>query len=114
MGSRIGEVRVGREIVPSELGRGPVWWPDGDTNELSESARASCLEVIRRAYPGWRVFVSDRGRWWATRGPLGAEQMRVGCQASLDADTPARLCELLAAETARDEQVLGTACQTRR
>lgn len=107
MSFRIGEVRVERKIVGRELDRRPVWWPDGESAELSENARVWFADVIKRAYPGWRVFVSDRGRWWAMRGPLDKEQLRAGCQASLDADTPARLCELLAVETARDRKVLG-------
>jgi hypothetical protein len=63
--------------------------------------------VIESVFQGWRVFVSDRGRWWAMRGPLSCEQLRAGCAGSVDADNPAQLCLRLAEQAVRDERRLG-------
>ncbi|TDC00993.1 hypothetical protein [Actinomadura bangladeshensis] len=41
---------------------------------------------LREEFPGWSIIRTDRGRWWATRGPLTRENLNR--EASADADTP--------------------------
>ncbi|MGW4424817.1 hypothetical protein [Streptosporangium sp. NPDC004631] len=56
------------------------------------------------AIPGWRLIISDRGRFWAfrqTRFPI--EAMRAGANSELDADT---LAEIEAA-VKRQEEIAG-------
>jgi hypothetical protein len=55
----------------------------------SEAAPPSTDQIkadLREEFPGWNIIRSDRGRWWATRGPLTRECLnRVS---DVDADTP--------------------------
>ena len=62
------------------------------------SARpASATPVI----PGWQVFLSDRGRFWASRRePFSEKAAYAGAERTVDADT----FEELRAETARQEE----------
>ncbi|MGI5166940.1 hypothetical protein ACQEU3_21565 [Spirillospora sp. CA-253888] len=39
---------------------------------------------LRTEFPGWSIIVTNRGRWWATRGPLPEERM--GEVSDLEAD----------------------------
>ncbi len=40
------------------------------------------------AIPGWRLIISDRGRFWALRQfPFPVEAMRAGADPAVDADT---------------------------
>ena len=53
------------------------------------------------AIPGWQVFLSDRGRFWASRRePFSLQAMYAGAERTVDADT----FEELRAETARQEE----------
>jgi hypothetical protein len=41
-------------------------------------------------FPGWRLWISDTGRWWAFRTSacaLTIEQLRAGCRLIVQADT---------------------------
>ena len=54
--------------------------------------------------PGWQVFLSDRGRFWASRWkPFSLQAMYAGAERTVDADT----FEQLRAETARQEETAG-------
>lgn len=50
-------------------------------------------------HPDWNIICSDRGRWWANRGPLVAEKL--SDRATVDADTPEDLAEKIRAMSAR-------------
>ncbi|MEU0517009.1 hypothetical protein [Streptosporangium sp. NPDC006007] len=53
------------------------------------------------AIPGWQVFLSDRGRFWASRRePFSPEAFHAGAERTMDADT----FDELRAETARQEE----------
>ncbi|WP_433464353.1 hypothetical protein [Spirillospora sp. CA-128828] len=52
-------------------------------------------EQLRAEFPGWSIIRTDRGRWWATRGPLVREELNE--EASADADTPEELAEAIRA-----------------
>ncbi|WP_152563823.1 hypothetical protein [Actinomadura welshii] len=41
-----------------------------NTSSLAETKAA-----LKRDFPGWRFLRSDRGRWWALRGPLPLHRM---------------------------------------
>ncbi|MGI5165282.1 hypothetical protein ACQEU3_13065 [Spirillospora sp. CA-253888] len=52
---------------------------------------------LRAEFPGWSIIHTDRGRWWATRGPLPRDQAnRI---ADVEADTPEQLRARLQAVT---------------
>lgn len=54
------------------------------------------------AIPGWRLWRSDAGRFWATRErPFTGPQMEAGAERTVDADTPDELAEKVAAQEAR-------------
>lgn len=50
---------------------------------------------LREEFPGWSIIRSDRGRWWATRGPLLRADLNR--EASADAGTPEQLAEQIRA-----------------
>ncbi|MGW5259722.1 hypothetical protein ACWEQG_02025 [Microbispora sp. NPDC004025] len=56
------------------------------------------------AIPGWRIWQSDAGRWWATRDrPFTAPQMKAGAERTVDADEADQLTEKVAVQEARAE-----------
>ncbi|TDD63697.1 hypothetical protein E1293_42605 [Actinomadura darangshiensis] len=60
--------------------------------------------AIEGEYPGWQVWRSDAGRWYATRsGDLTDAQLQAGCAMTVAADDPEGLRGLLA-EQARGER----------
>lgn len=59
-------------------------------------AQAETARQIQRAYPGWRVWVSDGAWWYATRTRPWAR----GQSATVAGPTPEALTDELAAEDA--------------
>jgi hypothetical protein len=52
------------------------------------------MRSIEEEFPGWGVWRSDTGRWWAFRtaaDPLTIDQLRAGCRLLVRADTGAAL-----------------------
>jgi hypothetical protein len=48
------------------------------------------MRRLEAEFPGWRLWISDTGRWWAFRTSacaLTIEQMRAGCRLIVQADT---------------------------
>lgn len=45
-------------------------------------------QQIESDFPGWGVFQSDAGRWWASDHAFTPEQTRIGHSATVDADDP--------------------------
>ncbi|MFC9976173.1 hypothetical protein ACFVH6_35295 [Spirillospora sp. NPDC127200] len=41
-------------------------------------------QKLRDEFPGWSIIITDRGRWWATCGPLPRDQAGI---ADLEDDT---------------------------
>lgn len=63
-----------------------------------EDARSTTPEP---AIPGWRLILSDRGRFWAIRQrPFPIAAMRAGADPAVDADT---FDEVQAAVTRQEE-----------
>lgn len=57
--------------------------------------------AIEGDFPGWAVWLSDTGRWWAYRtqaDPLTIGQMRAGCRITVQAETPTELRTAIRAE----------------
>ncbi|MWA02170.1 hypothetical protein F8568_017670 [Actinomadura sp. LD22] len=55
---------------------------------------------LRAEFPAWSIIRTDRGRWWANRGPLQGELLNE--RSSVDADTPGELrIELQAIEASQ-------------
>ena len=47
--------------------------------------------------PGWRIWRSDAGRWWATRNnPFPRSAEAIGAARTVDADTVDQLREVIA------------------
>ncbi|WP_433467859.1 hypothetical protein ACQPZP_12120 [Spirillospora sp. CA-142024] len=52
--------------------------------------------AIEGDFPGWQVWRSDAGRWYATRsGDLSDAQLQAGCAMTVAADDPDGLRRLL-------------------
>ncbi|MEV5570280.1 hypothetical protein AB0L06_09525 [Spirillospora sp. NPDC052269] len=47
------------------------------------------LAALEEDFPAWRFIVSDKGRWWALRGPLPMDQLSE--KDAFDADTATEL-----------------------
>ncbi|MEU0517919.1 hypothetical protein [Streptosporangium sp. NPDC006007] len=66
-----------------------------------QSARPASATSATPVIPGWQVFLSDRGRFWASRRePFSTQAAYAGAERTVDADT----FEQLRAETARQEE----------
>jgi hypothetical protein len=62
--------------------------------EALAAADAVSIGQIEDEFPGWGVWRSDTGRWWAFRtaaSPLTIEQIRAGCRLIVQADTAGNL-----------------------
>ena len=64
---------------------------------------------IRGQYPGWTLWVSGTGRWWASRKiKLTAADVAAGCVPFLHADDPQTLTAQIRAQEACRCQPAGT------
>ncbi|RKS79268.1 hypothetical protein BZB76_0720 [Actinomadura pelletieri DSM 43383] len=63
----------------------------------NSTTTADARARLKADFPGWSIIHSDRGRWWATRGPLADKDLNR--EASVDADTPEQLAEQIRAVT---------------
>ena len=71
------------------------------SSTMPGSARPASATSVVSVIPGWQVFLSDRGRFWASRRkPFSPQAMYAGAERTVDADT----FEQLRAETARQEE----------
>jgi hypothetical protein len=59
------------------------------------------------AFPGWHIWRSSAGRWWATRTGtvVRRENLGTGRVMTLDADDEISLREQLAAQTRLDREI---------
>lgn len=56
---------------------------------------------IEADFPGWHIWKSDTGRWWAARkATLTAGQSSAGCAQYLETDSPTELRVHIAADEA--------------
>lgn len=69
--------------------------------------RLGCDAVVhaitdtRAVPPGWRILMSDAGRYWATREQqFTREQMAAGAARTVDGDTLPELCRAIAEQEA--------------
>ena len=65
-------------------------------NDQMQSADTSPLAVIRRRFPGWRLWRSDVGRFWATRVGRPPKRLPYGWAMTVDGDTPRDLLDAIA------------------
>jgi hypothetical protein len=59
------------------------------------------MRRLEAEFPGWRLWISDTGRWWAFRTSASAltiDQMRAGCRLIVQADTSDALYSAIRAE----------------
>jgi hypothetical protein len=67
---------------------------------------------LEAEFPGWRLWISDTGRWWAFRTSANAltiEQMRGGCRLIVQADTSDALYSAIRAEIEAERRMAGEA-----
>lgn len=81
----------------------------GNSRDLSNALALLALSALRWKFgpQGWRVFISDSGRWWATTlarpvlGRVGAYSVSLHAPDAVDADTPAELAAKLRKRSAQ-------------
>jgi hypothetical protein len=57
--------------------------------------------AIRAQFPGWTIWISGTGRWWASRqAELKAADLAAGCVPFLHADEPEALAAQIRAQQA--------------
>jgi hypothetical protein len=63
--------------------------------------------LLEAEFPGWHIWHSNAGRWWATRtgSVLRRDDLGTGRVMTIDADDEAALRDQLAAQTSLDQQV---------
>lgn len=70
--------------------------------------RADPATAIRDQFPGWTLWVSGTGRWWASpKVELSAADVAAGCVPFLHADEPATLTGQIRAQEARRDRSAG-------
>jgi hypothetical protein len=62
------------------------------------------IAQLEAEFPGWHIWRSNAGRWWATRtgSVLRREDLGTGRVMTLDADDETGLCRQLAAQATLD------------
>ena len=65
------------------------------------------IALLEAEYPGWHIWHSNAGRWWATRtgSVLRRDDLGTGRVMTIDADDEAALRAQLIAQVSLDEQV---------
>jgi hypothetical protein len=65
-----------------------------------QSGKTSTAKALEAVFEGrWGVWLSDTGRWWATRrSALTAAELTAGCVPFLRADTETQLAEHIQAQ----------------
>jgi hypothetical protein len=65
------------------------------------------VALLEAEYPGWHIWHSNAGRWWATRtgSVLRRDDLGTGRVMTIDADDEAALRTQLTAQASLDEQV---------
>ena len=75
---------------------------DGSSTTASTGDAATVRDIESR-FPGWGLWCSGTGRWWAFRtaaNPLTIAQLRAGCRLLVHADTLEGLRDAIDAEVA--------------
>ncbi|WP_141579642.1 hypothetical protein [Actinomadura sp. WMMA1423] len=57
----------------------------------NETTNADAKARLKDEFPDWSIIHTDRGRWWATRGPL--TRAILNRVADVSADTPEGLAD---------------------
>jgi hypothetical protein len=67
------------------------------------------IALLEAEFPGWHIWHSNAGRWWATRtgSVLRRDDLGTGRVMTVDADDEAALRDQLADQVSLDEQVEG-------
>ena len=65
------------------------------------------IAQLEAEFPGWHIWRSNAGRWWATRtgSVLRREDLGTGRVMTLDSDDERGLCDQLAAQVTLDSQL---------
>jgi hypothetical protein len=65
------------------------------------------MRRLEADFPGWRLWVSDTGRWWAfrtARRALTIDQLRAGCRLIVQADDSDALYSAIKEEIAAERR----------
>jgi len=65
------------------------------------------IAQLETEFPGWHIWRSSAGRWWATRtgSVLRREDLGTGRVMTLDADDERGLCDQLATQATLDSEL---------
>jgi hypothetical protein len=65
------------------------------------------IALLEADFPGWHIWRSNAGRWWATRtgSVLRRDDLGTGRVMTLDADDETVLRDLLAAQAGLDSEI---------
>jgi hypothetical protein len=65
------------------------------------------IEQLEAEFPGWHIWHSSAGRWWATRtgSVLRREDLGTGRVMTLDADDERGLSDQLASQAVLDSEI---------
>jgi hypothetical protein len=65
------------------------------------------IAQLEAEFPGWHIWRSSAGRWWATRtGPvLRRENLGTGRVMTVDADDPGALRDQLTVQASLDQEI---------
>ena len=65
------------------------------------------IAQLETEFPGWHIWRSSAGRWWATRtgSVLRREALGTGRVMTLDADDERGLCDQLATQATLDSEL---------
>jgi hypothetical protein len=67
------------------------------------------IAQLEAAFPGWHIWHSNAGRWWATRtgSVLRREDLGTGRVMTLDADDERSLLDQLTTQVSLDREIEG-------
>ena len=77
---------------------------------MSPAPGVVVMARLEAEFPGWRLWISDTGRWWAFRTSacaLTIEQLRAGCRLIVQADTSDALYSAIRAEIEAEQRAAG-------
>lgn len=76
---------------------------DAMTDLMRPDVTDERMRILAGDYPGWRIWRSDRGTWWASRKgrPLADAELTAGLSATVVADSLPALTEQLAGQNER-------------
>jgi hypothetical protein len=67
-------------------------------------------QLLRHTHPGWCIWQSEAGRWWAADTRVTWPQIHAGCTATIDADDLDELARLLDEQATKRARLAASRC----